>query len=378
MPEKAKERRITKACDQCSRFRRKCTGLYPCALCVEKGRTCSYSKPAKKRGPESKSLLQFSPLTLPATPTVPIVNVVAPASEKNSLILTGLDPALLAASSFSTLSPTSTRFNPLSLTPASRPVLDSALLAINTYSSFSPSSPTLNHFSNSPTAPNVPIVNIVAPASAKNSPILTGFDPALLTVSPFSSAFSPTSTTFNPFSHGSPISPIVSPIQSPASPFFPASSRILQAVIPKVFEDAIYKISVARWTREDFLKMKVVDGSGNISSIIDLYFSYPYQHIPIFSKLWLQQNIEDVPLHVFHVMYMVVLGNAKLAVPNGRETAIPHIAFVRKIVDYEIDDVDPFMIATLLNLALYDFYVGDDMQSVVHITMAIKSGKTLL
>ncbi|KAM0753958.1 hypothetical protein T439DRAFT_168144 [Meredithblackwellia eburnea MCA 4105] len=50
----AKRRRVTKACDQCSRRRRKCEGGTPaCASCVAAGKAnqCTYTKPAKRRGP---------------------------------------------------------------------------------------------------------------------------------------------------------------------------------------------------------------------------------------------------------------------------------------------------------------------------------------
>ncbi|KAL8281232.1 hypothetical protein RQP46_006266 [Phenoliferia psychrophenolica] len=50
----AKRRRVTKACDQCSKRRRKCEGGTPaCAGCIGQGKPegCTYSKPARRRGP---------------------------------------------------------------------------------------------------------------------------------------------------------------------------------------------------------------------------------------------------------------------------------------------------------------------------------------
>src|SRR5687767_8092454 len=48
--------RVSKACDQCSRYRRKCDGNTPCSLCVEKNRVCVYTRVVKKRGPEAQRL----------------------------------------------------------------------------------------------------------------------------------------------------------------------------------------------------------------------------------------------------------------------------------------------------------------------------------
>jgi Fungal specific transcription factor domain/Fungal Zn(2)-Cys(6) binuclear cluster domain len=54
--EKKISTRVSKACDSCSRYRRKCDGNLPCLLCIQKNRNCIYTRVVKKRGPEAKKL----------------------------------------------------------------------------------------------------------------------------------------------------------------------------------------------------------------------------------------------------------------------------------------------------------------------------------
>lgn len=134
---------------------------------------------------------------------------------------------------------------------------------------------------------------------------------------------------------------------------------------------------VASWTRNDFLSKTITDSTGNQGTMLDLYFTYPYQHLPMFSKLWITQNIEDVPMHVLHVMYMNVLVHANKAINTCRETAKPHADYVKSVVNNQIENCDPFLISTMMNLAMFEFYCQESDQSILHLAMAAKSAQIL-
>lgn len=71
-PEHANTTRVSKACDQCSRYRRRCDGNTPCQLCIAKGRTCVYTRVMKKRGPEAKKLQKLKSQVIELTRKVEI------------------------------------------------------------------------------------------------------------------------------------------------------------------------------------------------------------------------------------------------------------------------------------------------------------------
>ena len=245
-----KPRRITKACDQCSRFRRKCDGHLPCLLCREKGRTCTYTKPVRKRGPESSKPYD--------------------GSKTISTVKTSLEVDKMPF------------FNPSTL-----------------------------------------------------------------------------------------------PVLLPKSTLPPLVNQIPISVETTVINSIAFENPVSRWSRKDFLVTRIVDVCGNVSTILDMYFGYPYQHIPIFSKLWIQQNLKDVPMYVLHAMYILVLTNPKFAVPNGRLTARPHLAYVRNEINNLIEDCDPFTIAAMINVALYYFYLKDETPQIAYISLAMKESQLL-
>jgi hypothetical protein len=161
------------------------------------------------------------------------------------------------------------------------------------------------------------------------------------------------------------LSPVVNPL---------ISLKTLLITPPPILE----KVNpVANWTTLDFLSTVVFDSSGNSGSILDMYFSFPYQHLPMYSKVWFTLNIKDVPLYVLHSIYMLVLVNSKQALIIGKLMAEPHAKFVREAVNSQLEDCDPFMISTMLNLAMYDFYNKESGSSVLHLSMAIKSAQLL-
>lgn len=131
------------------------------------------------------------------------------------------------------------------------------------------------------------------------------------------------------------------------------------------------------YTRTDFITTKVTDSSGYSASILDMYFSFSHQHCPIFSKIWLIKNINDVPMHVLHVIYMLVLTNAKQAVHNGHTLAKPHLEFVQKEMMDHFENWDPFWIATLVNLTLWGFYTKHRKRQVLYLSMAVKASQIL-
>ena len=65
--------RATKACDQCSLKRSRCTGTACCSKCLELGLVCSYTRVVKKRGPPKKSAQKKAKLdsSMPETPISP-------------------------------------------------------------------------------------------------------------------------------------------------------------------------------------------------------------------------------------------------------------------------------------------------------------------
>lgn len=49
---KPKRKRVSRACDQCFLKKDRCDGLQPtCSFCAQLGRTCTYDRPERKRGP---------------------------------------------------------------------------------------------------------------------------------------------------------------------------------------------------------------------------------------------------------------------------------------------------------------------------------------
>lgn len=214
-----KKTRSSKACDECSRLRKRCDGKNPCSLCLEKDRSCTYHRRAKKRGPGSRK----------------------------------------------------------------------------------------NH------------ANTVA-------------NPSAITVANPSAKITVTNTVTNP---------------------------------------------IHNWTVSDFITTIVTDSTGYSTSILEMYFNFPYQHLPMYSKMWFTQNIQDVPLHVLHVIYALVLVNAKQALINGHLKAKPHVDYARSVIFDNLDECDPFMISTMMNLAMYYFYTQDMNQATLIFAMAIKSAQIL-
>jgi Fungal Zn(2)-Cys(6) binuclear cluster domain len=139
----------------------------------------------------------------------------------------------------------------------------------------------------------------------------------------------------------------------------------------------IQKNPVAKWSRNDFLNTRIIDSNGISNTILELYFSYTHQHIPLMSKIWIQENLNDVPIYILHAMYAAVLVNANQALSNGRLIALPHAEFVKNAVRDGIDNCDPFIIAALINMAVYDFYLGNSTRTIHHVSVAVKLSQIL-
>lgn len=82
-------------------------------------------------------------------------------------------------------------------------------------------------------------------------------------------------------------------------------------------------------------------------------------------------------MHVLHVIYMLVLVNSKQGLPTGRSVARFHAVLVRNAVNEGLEESDPFMIATLINLALFEFYMQEPSKSILYISMAVKLAQAL-
>ena len=162
------------------------------------------------------------------------------------------------------------------------------------------------------------------------------------------------------------------PLQSTTSILSPLSQQSHSIISPPAIET-----SIEAWKKSEFLSKIIIDCKGNSGSILDLYFNFPYQHLPMFSKVWLTNNIEDVPMHVLHIIYMLVLTNARQSLINGRMTAKPHEDFVQKQVDIHINNCDPFLVSTILNLAVYYFYIQDFEKSSLEFAKAVKYAQLL-
>jgi hypothetical protein len=148
-------------------------------------------------------------------------------------------------------------------------------------------------------------------------------------------------------------------------------------VYPKIFAEIIPKNPVENWSRRDFLNTRIIGSYGIPNSILDLYFSFTHQHIPLMSKIWIQENLQDVPMYILHAMYAAVLVNVNQAPSNGRVIALPHAEFVKHAVRNGIEDCDPFIVAALINMAVYDFYLGNSTRTIHHVSVAVKLSQIL-
>ena len=130
---------------------------------------------------------------------------------------------------------------------------------------------------------------------------------------------------------------------------------------------------IKNWSRKDFQNTRITDLSGVSNSIMDLYFRYA----SLYSKLWFQNHLEDIPMYILHAMYANVLVNARPAPPNGKSLAAPHADFVNLAIENGIEDCDPFIIAALLNMATYNFYLQNLQQQGVYISIGVKLSQIL-
>ena len=108
-----------------------------------------------------------------------------------------------------------------------------------------------------------------------------------------------------------------------------------------------------------------------------MYYAFAYQHLPLFSKQWLNNNLNDVPMHVLHTIYLLVLLNAKQAVPNGPEIAKAHADYVKREIFDGLEEMDPFLVATLLNYAMCGIYTQQPNLSILYLGMAIKGAQMM-
>ena len=152
-----------------------------------------------------------------------------------------------------------------------------------------------------------------------------------------------------------------------------------QAVFPEFFSSPSASptiLPVAHWDASVFLSTIVIDCNGNSGSILDLYFAFPHQHLPMFSKQWFTQNIQDVPTHVLRAIYILVLVNASQS-PESLLIAKLHAEHLRFLITNQEEVIDPFTVSSILNLAMFDNYNHDYQKSNSLLGLAIKAAKIL-